>query len=155
VANTRYPRLRTRAAFDPELSDRYAAADIFCMPSRAELECIAALEAMSFELPILAPRGSALDETGGAVWLYEDAHSERELADAITTLIAEPRHTLTLQEHARRVAQDRSLETIAVRWTQIYSRLRDKGEGSHLAAALADLPYEPAVVEDAIGRFVA
>jgi glycosyltransferase involved in cell wall biosynthesis len=122
---------------DRELSDRYAAADIFCMPSRAELECIAALEAMSFELPITAPRGSALDETGGAVWLYEDAYSERQLADALTTLITEPRHVLTLQERARRVAQSRSLETIAARWTDIYSQLHAGREGSHLAVAFA------------------
>jgi 1,2-diacylglycerol 3-alpha-glucosyltransferase len=111
------------ALSDFELARRYAATDIFCMPSRAELECIAALEALSYGLPIVAPRGSALDEMqqwSGAVWLYEE---ESEVAQTISKLIDHPELRFTLQQSAKAASDTRSLETIATQWTRIYSDL--------------------------------
>lgn len=137
---------------DKELAYRYAAADLFCMPSRAELECIAALEALSFGLPIVAPRGSALDEMhhwSGAVSLYDDANSAHDLTQTLANLIAKPDRRAALQANARKSAQSRDLATIADTWTQIYSQLRCKA-GLELApsppTSSDEAPQLPAAV---------
>jgi glycosyltransferase involved in cell wall biosynthesis len=136
---------------DVELAAHYAAADLFCMPSRAELECIAALEALSFGLPIVAPRGSALDDMhawSGALSLYDDADSASDLARTIANLIAEPAHRATLQANAMATVKSRDLATVAMRWTQVYSRLRRK-------TSLASAPTLPASSTEALQRPVA
>lgn len=108
---------------DAALGEKYATADIFCMPSIAELECIAALEALSFELPIVAPYGSALDEMGRAISFYDCNDAQHGLAAAIETLISAPAKQAEHKEYGRKIVQSRSLTAVAHQWNWIYSRL--------------------------------
>lgn len=93
------------------------------MPSIAELECIAALEALSFELPIVAPYGSALDEMGRAISFYDCNDAQHGLAAAIETLISAPAKQAEHKEYGRKIVQSRSLTAVAHQWNWIYSRL--------------------------------
>lgn len=77
---------------DDVLLDWYAAADVFALPSRSEAQGIAALEAMSSGLPVVA------SAVGGLLETIEDGHTgllvppgdEQALAAALGRLLADP-----------------------------------------------------------------
>jgi 1,2-diacylglycerol 3-alpha-glucosyltransferase len=108
---------------DRTLANLYAAADIFCMPSVTELECIAVLEALSFGLPVVAPRGSALDEIGEAIALYDEPYAVGGLVKTIKSLTTSAGHGYKREMWAHKVAERRSLGAIADQWIEIYTDL--------------------------------
>lgn len=94
--------LRDRIDVVPNPSDerKYAlldGSDIFCVPSRFEGWCIAAIEAQSRELPVVATRTDGLldsvsDGHTGVLVSNEEPRAVAELADALLALVRnEPR----------------------------------------------------------------
>lgn len=111
---------------DDELRDIYRHADIFCMPSPVELECIAMLEAMANGLPVVVPNAGALsevtEESGGAI-VYDADRGPAGVADALGILLADARMRETMGANARAKVAARNISEIAGQWTVLYSNM--------------------------------
>lgn len=89
--------LRERVRFlgtvtDEELRATLSASTVFAMPSRAELQCIAAMEAMATALPVVAADAMALPHLvtdGENGYLYEPGDIAA-LADRLTRVLTAP-----------------------------------------------------------------
>ena len=89
--------IRNRVTFtgyvtDEELREAYSRATVFAMPSIAELQSIATMEAMASGLPIVAANAMALphlvhDERNG--YLFEPGNA-KDLADKLTRVLTMP-----------------------------------------------------------------
>ncbi|MFW8745328.1 glycosyltransferase, partial [Mesorhizobium japonicum] len=78
---------------DDDLRATLTAATVFAMPSRAELQCIAAMEAMSTALPVVAANAMALPHLvhdGGNGHLYEPGDIDGFAAGLADVLTASP-----------------------------------------------------------------
>jgi pimeloyl-ACP methyl ester carboxylesterase len=112
---------------DDDLAHYYESSDIFSMPSPAELECVAALEALSYGLPIVAPRAGALAELAmwsDAVKQYESVDSPRQLADCLTELAADKIIRATMAQRAIEASKRRSISATTDQWRVVYDRLQ-------------------------------
>ena len=77
----------------PDLPALYRAAEVFVQPSRFEGFGMPILEAMACGTPVIAARGSSLDEIGGSAALRFDSEDATELATQITSLLVQPQIT--------------------------------------------------------------
>lgn len=98
------------------LSELYAGADVFVLPSIYEGFGFPILEAMTHGVPVVAARSSSLPEVGGDAAVYFDPTNASELATAIVSA-REQREEL-VQKGAERVRQfpwhRTAVETLAV-----------------------------------------
>lgn len=112
---------------DDDLARYYESSDIFCMPSPAELECVAALEALSYGLPIVAPQARALAELAawsGAVKQYQSAHSPRQLAECLRQLAADNMAREAMAYRAIEASRERSISATVNQWRIVYNQIR-------------------------------
>jgi glycosyltransferase involved in cell wall biosynthesis len=98
-----------------ELRARYARASIFCLPSRQEGFGIVFLEAMAAGLPVVAGRAAAVPETvhDGETALLVDPADPMALANALETLLADPRRRRAMGEAGRRRVQEYRADRVA------------------------------------------
>lgn len=116
---------------EDELLDAYARADVFCMPSVAELQSLATMEAMSAHTPVVLANAMALPhlvEPGGNGWLYppRDVHA---LAAAIDEIISD-RATIDRMGAAsqRLVSEAHDIAAVLGRFEAIYRHAMDPHE---------------------------
>lgn len=76
---------------DNELARLYRHAECFVYPSRYEGFGIPIVEAIQCGLPVVAAKGSCLDEAGGSFCKYVSPDDAFALADAVMELISSPR----------------------------------------------------------------
>jgi phosphatidylinositol alpha 1,6-mannosyltransferase len=115
---------------DDELVAAYAGADVFCMPSVAELQSLVTLEAMSSGLPVVAADAMALPHLvrpGVNGWLYTPG-DVRELANRLGDLLADAdlRHRMGAASRELVVAhaEDGTLDAFEM----IYEKVRSMRE---------------------------
>ena len=72
---------------DAMLAAIYQCADVFVYPSRYEGFGIPIIEAVQCGLPVVAAKGSCLEEAGGPDNLYVDPDNGAEMAEAIRQMI--------------------------------------------------------------------
>lgn len=87
---------------DDVLKATLTAGAVFAMPSRAELQCIAAMEAMATALPVVAANAMALPHLvhpGENGYLYEPGDID-EFATHLTTVLTAPPATYTAMKKA-------------------------------------------------------
>lgn len=114
--------------FVPEaiLPEIYTASDVFVMPSSAETQSIATMQAMLCGLPVIAARAWGLKEyvssETGFLIPPEDAEA---LAQKITYLRHHPAEGRKLGRAGRKFASQLSVQNIAARWEKIYSQTID------------------------------
>jgi phosphatidylinositol alpha 1,6-mannosyltransferase len=113
-----------------ELAECYQRADAFCMPSPVELECISALEALSFGLPVIAPAAGALLEL--ATWsrgllAYDDPGDPDQLAAQIALLASDIELRSRLSARGLEAIGSRSLDRVVQHWERLYAELIDAG----------------------------
>jgi glycosyltransferase involved in cell wall biosynthesis len=107
-----------------EMPALYASAEVALFPSLMEATSVAALEAMSCEVPVAASRVGGLpeivDETTGT--LFNPADPE-DLAEKVIALLGRPDLEAAGREARRRVVERWSLERLARRHLEIYHTL--------------------------------
>lgn len=76
---------------DEDMAALYSAASLFVFPTLYEGFGIPVLEAQSCGVPVLTSNCTSLPEVGGDGAYYVDPYSEKEIADGIGKLLAEPK----------------------------------------------------------------
>ena len=93
------------------------------MPSRAELQCIAAMEAMSSALPVVAANAMALPHLvhpGENGYLYEPGDID-EFAEHLTTVLtAQPAEYLAMQKASQRIVAAHDLKQTVDTFEALY-----------------------------------
>jgi glycosyltransferase involved in cell wall biosynthesis len=107
---------------DNELLDAYARADVFCMPSVAELQSLATMEAMSAGTPVVLANAMALPhlvEQGENGWLYppRDVHG---LAKAIDEIIDDRATIDRMGAASERLVFKHDINEVLARFESIY-----------------------------------
>jgi glycosyltransferase involved in cell wall biosynthesis len=117
--------LRKDAPADFErLMQAYAAADVFCLPTRYESFGIAFVEAMWFGLPVVAPAQWAIPEIveHGTTGFLVDREAATTYASRLLELLEEPSRAREMGGRGRERAESRfSWDHVAVRMTEIIS----------------------------------
>lgn len=115
---------------EDELLDAYARADLFCMPSIAELQSLATMEAMSAGTPVVLADAMALPhlvESGQNGWLYppRDVHA---LASAIDRIIRDRSTINRMGRASERIVSKHDIDAVLRRFETIYRHVVDPSE---------------------------
>ena len=108
---------------DEKLRETLTSASVFAMPSRAELQCIAAMEAMASALPVVAADAMALPHLvhpGENGYLYEPGDIG-EFAEHLTTVLtAPPAEYLAMQKASQRIVAAHDLKQTVDTFEALY-----------------------------------
>jgi glycosyltransferase involved in cell wall biosynthesis len=100
-------------------------ADLFVIPSEADLQSLATMEAMACGLPVIAANAYALPELvhhGENGLLFEPGQST-ELARAIDSLLAEPERRKRMGQKSLEIIAQHDHERVLDQWEALYQRL--------------------------------
>jgi glycosyltransferase involved in cell wall biosynthesis len=106
-------------SFD-ELPSLYQMATVFVYPSRYEGFGIPVLEAINSGVPVIAAKGSCLEEAGGPDSLYVDADDEQDLAKQINRVWNSPALRQTMITKGFDYAHNFDDEKLAGQLMQLY-----------------------------------
>jgi glycosyltransferase involved in cell wall biosynthesis len=98
---------------DEKLRDILTHGAVFAMPSRAELQCIAAMEAMASALPVVAANAMALPHLvhpGENGYLYDPGNVAEFARHLTTVLTASPEEYTSMKQASERIVAKHSLE---------------------------------------------
>ena len=98
---------------DEKLRDILTAGAVFAMPSRAELQCIAAMEAMSSALPVVAANAMALPHLvhpGENGYLYEPGDIPSFAAHLNSVLTASPAEYTAMKKASQKIVAKHDLQ---------------------------------------------
>ena len=107
-----------------DLADHYAAGDLFAFSSLTETFGNVVLEAMASGMPVVALRAGGVGDTvqhGTTGLLVEPADPPERFAEAVLSLVDEPKRRRAMSEAARAYAQSQS-------WDAIMGGLRERYE---------------------------
>ncbi|MBX3068703.1 MAG: glycosyltransferase [Cryobacterium sp.] len=108
---------------DSEVKDAYTQATVFAIPSIAELQSIATLEAMSSGLPIVAADAMALPHLvhpGDNGYLFEPGNVD-DLAQALTKVLEAPQEELTrLKRNSMRLVVPHDIQRTLSTFERLY-----------------------------------
>ena len=110
---------------DDEIVELHKVGDVFCMPSPAELQCIAALEAMASGKPVVAVNAGALYELcqdGRNGFLCEKDDVEG-IAAALETLARDEKMRAKYGKESLKIASEHDMETTLNTFETIYKRV--------------------------------
>lgn len=110
---------------DEDLEALHRVGTVFCMPSPAELQSIATLEAMASGQPIVAVNAGALGElcqTERNGYLTEQDNDEM-IADGLVKILEDPSLRAEMSAQSLAIAQTHDLQTTLNRFEAIYSDL--------------------------------
>jgi len=103
--------------------------DFFILPSIYEGFCVAAVEAMAAELPVLASDIDVLHEVVGETGVFADPDDPTEFADALIALAEDPERCERLGKEAKeRALSTFSLDRTAHEYYNIYKELGESAE---------------------------
>jgi glycosyltransferase involved in cell wall biosynthesis len=110
---------------DEDLVELHKVGMVYCMPSPAELQSIATLEAMASGQPIVAVDAGALKElcqNGRNGFLCERDDSEA-IAESLAAIVSDPKKRAQMSKESLAIAQTHDLQTTLNRFEQIYTDL--------------------------------
>lgn len=110
---------------DEDLVALHKVGTVFCMPSPAELQSIATLEAMASGQPVVAVDAGALSElcqTERNGYLVEQDNDEM-IADALLTIIQDEALREEMSQESRAIAKTHDLQSTLKRFETIYTDL--------------------------------
>ena len=108
---------------DEKLRDLLTYGAVFAMPSRAELQCIAAMEAMASALPVVAANAMALPHLvhpGENGYLYEPGDIPAFAQHLTTVLTAAPDEYTAMKKASERIVSRHSLEATIDTFEALY-----------------------------------
>jgi glycosyltransferase involved in cell wall biosynthesis len=93
---------------DPRLTQLYAEADIFALPTRADLSSFASLEAMASSCPVIATRVGGVTDVvrHGETGLLITKDDGQALADALQVLVEDPARRLAMGQQGRQWVEE-------------------------------------------------
>ena len=115
---------------DAELAAYYTTADVFVSASEHEGFCVPIVEAMHFEVPVVAYRAGAVPDTAGAGALVLDDKSPMTVATAVHRVLVDTAVRDRLVQAGVRRAEDFSLERTRARWAAAIDAALEVGSGS-------------------------
>ncbi len=110
---------------DEDVINLHKVGTVFCMPSPAELQSIAALEAMASGQPIVAVDAGALKElcqTGRNGYLCEQDNDE-QIAKGLLNIISDPKLRAKMSKQSLAIVHTHDLERTIERFEEIYTSL--------------------------------
>ena len=108
---------------DEQLRDILTRGAVFAMPSRAELQCIAAMEAMASALPVVAANAMALPHlvhSGENGHLYEPGDIPAFAAHLTTVLTASPDAYTAMKKASQRIVAKHDLQATVDTFEALY-----------------------------------
>lgn len=108
---------------DEEVRAILTRAAVFAMPSRAELQCIAAMEAMASALPVVAANAMALPHLvrpGENGYLYEPGDTLAFAAHLTSVLTATPSEYTEMKKASRRIVAKHDLQATVDAFEALY-----------------------------------
>ncbi|WP_020666577.1 glycosyltransferase [Amycolatopsis nigrescens] len=126
---------------EDELLDAYARADLFCMPSIAELQSLATMEAMSAGTPVVLADAMALPhlvEPGRNGWLYPP-RDVAALAKAIDAIIADRTTIDRMGAAGEQLVLKHDINRVLARFEAIYRHAMNPQESVEIEALHAEL----------------
>ena len=131
-------RIRFRGfVSEEELLAAYARAAVFCMPSIAELQSLATLEAMAAGTPVVAADAMALPHLvrpGRNGWLYQPG-AVSELTTRLATLLGDPAMRKRMGAVSRELVAEHAIEATLARFEGIYRQVVGRDELAERRAA--------------------
>ena len=121
---------------EEELLQAYARADVFCMPSIAELQSLASLEAMAASTPVLLADAMALPHLvrpGRNGWLFPPGDIA-ELTQRLTTLLSDADLRARMGAVSREIVAEHAIDATLDRFEGLYRQLIAGGEEQARAA---------------------
>ena len=106
-----------------DIPELLSSADIYVQPSIVDGFCIAAVEAMSAGLPVVASDIPGMRDVVGPAGILLNPNAPEELAARIRELISHPALCQELGERARQRAAEFTIEKTAERYRRLYKSL--------------------------------
>ncbi len=102
----------------------YAIADLFAMPSEAELQSIVTMEAVASGLPIVVVNKGALPELASMNngFVFEPKNS-KQMAECIVKILTDKKLKKTMSANSLELIKDHSMESVAVKYEEIYKNV--------------------------------
>jgi len=105
----------------------YQLAQVFIFPSRFEGFGLPVIEALTSGVPVIAAKGSCLEEAGGKHTIYIDPDDDKALADHIHAILDDELLACRMAEEGKKYVMRFSDETIAKEMMNLYRSIRKKG----------------------------
>jgi glycosyltransferase involved in cell wall biosynthesis len=115
---------------DAQLAAYYTTSDVFVSASEHEGFCVPVVEAMHFEVPVVAYRAGAVPDTAGAGALVLDDKSPMSMATAVHRVLVDASVRSRLVEAGACRAEEFSLARGRARWTVAIEEALQVGPGS-------------------------
>lgn len=105
-----------------ELPSFYHLANVFAYPSRYEGFGIPIIEALQCGTPVVAAKGSCLEEAGGPSSIYINADDANAMAESVNTLLSEGKNSERVRS-SKKFAEKFRQENIANDYMNLYQNL--------------------------------
>lgn len=106
-----------------DLPGIYQQAEIFLFPSQYEGFGIPVIEALHSRVPVIAAKGSCLEEAGGSGSIYINSYDEIELSVAIKHVLGDPLKKDQMKQDGIEYARRFSNELIASEMMELYHKV--------------------------------
>ena len=105
----------------------YSIADVFAMPSEAELQSIVTMEAVASGLPIVVVNKGALPELAcmNNGLIFEPKNS-KQMAECIIRILTYKNLKKKMGENSLKLIKEHSMESIAVKFEEIYKKVLEQ-----------------------------
>lgn len=108
---------------DDEFAAVYKQATVYCQPSFYEGFGLPLLEAMQYDVPVVAAKTQALVEVGGEAAMYVDPYSQDEISDGLMKVMNYSAIRKKLMDNGRKRLKEFSWEKAATETISVYKSL--------------------------------